>query len=144
MNETEIKCSEESYAQLLAKDIGEACASQCPLECDSVNYELSMSTANYPTRVYAELLKKREQIRRHFDPNETITYEKIKETVVALDINYVELKYTMITETPSKTIIDLIAGIGGTIGLFLGMSLLGLVDVVFCLHKLFIKIRPKQ
>ena len=129
---------------LLNEDINAQCSTDCPLECDSINYELSMSTANFPTRVFAKLLRQREHIRRQFEPNETITYEKLKESVLALDINYAELKYTVMSESASKTIIDLIASIGGTIGLFLGTSLLGIVDVIEDCYVLVMSLRKKR
>ncbi len=106
------------YQQLLNDDINKKCSSQCPLECYSINYELSMSSANFPTRVFAKTLQLRENIKSKFDPNETITYEMIKESVLALDINYSDLTYKVFSESASKTLIDLIASIGGTIGEF--------------------------
>ena len=137
-------CSETIYEKFLKEDIDKQCSPSCPLECDSVNYELSLSTASYPTRVFANVLSRRESIRRHFGENETITYEKLKESVLALDINFAELKYTLISESASKSIVDLIASIGGTIGLFLGTSLLGIVDVIEAIYKFAIILRRSK
>ena len=120
------------------------CSSECPLECDSISYELSLSTANFPTRIFSKILKQRDTIKSQFEPNETISYESLKECVLALDINYAELKYKVISESASKTIIDLIASIGGTIGLFLGTSLLGIVDIIESAFKLIISIKIRR
>jgi hypothetical protein len=120
LSKTEMNCSESLSSEFLYYDLNKMCSSQCPLECDSITYDLSTSTANYPTRIYSKLVKKQSKIIRYFK-NEEVTFDKLKESLLALDINYAELKYTYISESASKTIIDLIASIGGTIGLFLGL-----------------------
>ncbi len=119
------------------------CSSLCPLECDSITYDLSTSTANYPTRVYSKLLKKQQKITKYFK-DEEVTFEKLKESLLALDINYAELKYTYISESKSKTIIDLIASIGGTIGLFLGTSLLSAVEILEHLYEMILKLTSRK
>jgi hypothetical protein len=129
LNQSEIECTEKLYYEFIENDyINKKCIQYCPLECDSVSYQLSTSTSTYPTEIYAKILMTRPQIQKYF-ANETITYEKLRETLVALDINYADLKYTIISEIASRTLIDLVASIGGTISLFLGTSLMSLVEV---------------
>jgi hypothetical protein len=129
LNQSEIECTEKLYYEFIENDyIKKKCIQFCPLECDSISYQLSTSTSTYPTEIYAKILMTRPQIQKYF-ANETVTYEKLRETLVALDINYADMKYTIISEISSRTLIDLVAGIGGTISLFLGTSLMSLVEV---------------
>lgn len=67
-------------------------------------------------------------------------------------IFYKEIKYTEIIETPSMTFVDLIAAIGGMMGLFLGFSIMVIVEFIELLlhffmfsHKIAVrKINPSQ
>ena len=117
LSKSEMNCSDHLSSEFLFYDLNKVCSSYCPLECDSITYDLSTSTASYPTRIYSKVLKRSPKILKNFNKDE-ITFENLKESLVALDINYAELKYTYISESKSKTSIDLIASIGGTIVYF--------------------------
>ena len=43
--------------------------------------------------------------------------------------------YEMITENPSILLTDLIANVGGTLGLFLGVSVLSIFEIFECLFE---------
>lgn len=49
-------------------------------------------------------------------PNETITYDLIRESMLLLYIYFDETKYSYYGEEPSMSIVDLIANVGGTLG----------------------------
>jgi len=53
-----------------------------------------------------------------------ITVETASNKFVQLFIHYDSLKYTSSTDTPSMDIVTLLSNIGGTLGLFLGISAL--------------------
>ena len=59
-----------------------------------------------------------------------ITMEVIQKSFLTLHIHYSELEYTLISEQPSLSAIDLIANIGGSLGLFIGISLLSFLEIV--------------
>jgi len=65
-----------------------------------------------------------------------ITIETVTEAIVGLEIAYADIEYTSISEEPSVTIIDLIADIGGTLGLFIGISMLSFMEMAEILIKI--------
>jgi hypothetical protein len=65
----------------------------------------------------------------NFFKRELNNYTDLKKNILALNIYYSEFKYTEIAELEKTSLIDLICNIGGTLGLFLGASLLSLVEI---------------
>lgn len=71
---------------------------------------------------------------------ENITYELFKQSVASVLVYYDELKVTQISESPSISLVNLVANIGGTCGLFIGMSVLTIVEffeLIFGLAVIF-------
>ena len=114
-----------------------ACASQsCPLECNTVEYDLSVSSllissvdefsAYYPT---------------YDDP--VYTYENWRTKQLKLYVYYSKLEYTLIEETPSITFVALLANIGGSMSLVVSVSAFTFFELIelsiLVLHTLFKK-----
>ncbi len=59
-----------------------------------------------------------------------LTVESTSNKFVQLYVNYDSLKYASSTDTPSMDILMLLGNIGGTLGLFLGVSLLSVCEFV--------------
>jgi hypothetical protein len=49
---------------------------------------------------------------------------------------YDRLSYTEITEKPSVPFVDLVSNVGGTFGLFIGISLLSFLEVVELIYEM--------
>ena len=47
-----------------------------------------------------------------------------------MNVFYSELKYTEIMQQPKATLVDLICGIGGILGLFVGASFLSIIELL--------------
>ena len=73
----------------------------CPLECDSIEYDLKLSGLTYPN----------------------------KNTTLRLIVYYSSLEYTIIKEFPQTTELGLFANIGGTLGLFISTSIFTLFEI---------------
>jgi hypothetical protein len=115
-------CQIESMHQFLEKKMAENC--DCPLECSKTYYNYMYSFNDYPSRYYANILAKHKWIKSKFSKNKTeITYEDLKPRITAINIFYDELKETFITQEKKMNFVDLISGIGGILGLFLGNNL---------------------
>jgi hypothetical protein len=82
---------------------------QCPLECDSVTYELSLSSMKFS------------------DGNENIT---------GFNAYYADSTYTTITELAKQEFLDLISNIGGNLGLFIGISFLSFAEIFELLFEI--------
>mgnify|MGYP001810049906 CR=1 FL=1 len=115
-------------------------ANQCPLECESApSYDVHFSFDIYPnpSMEYA-WLKEHWVIRKHFTEEE-LTYENVRQSVAHVRFSFADIEYTVVEEVASKTLVELLADMGGTLGLFVGASLLTFVEFVeLALEMLFI------
>ena len=114
---------------------------QCPLECNSVKYELSTSFGEYPGKEYANNLVKNTVLNTILS---NYSYEELKEKILAVNFYYSELRYTEITQTEQTSIMDLVCGIGGLLGLFVGASLLSLVELIEAFLALYLVLTKKN
>ena len=121
----------------------ESCDSSCPFECDSVSYTFSTSLRKYPTpSEYNNILRSHNAryIMNEGSPDE------LMDELVKVNVYWNSLKYEYISEYPAMTITSLLGGLGGTLGLFLGFSVLSFFEiiefVVNCCTAL--KNRPKK
>ena len=111
----------------------------CPLQCNRTQYLFSMSMlpltanfANYLQRNFAD-----DFVTRNVDA------ENSSKSVSRIYVFYDTLAYTKSIETAtSGSVLDLIANVGGILGLFLGVSLLSLfeafeilIDICFLLYN---------
>ena len=90
------------------------CKSECPLECDSVSFDLVKETGKiaddpYYSAIINNNLNKSNKISNY-------TLESIKEKLIFLEINFSKMRFTQLTEIPKKNFADLISDLGGIIG----------------------------
>jgi hypothetical protein len=105
------------------------CLIGCPLECESESYAFTVSSLDYPSKVFADYISKKSGIMSRYG-NRTPSYDELKGSLVKLNINFQSLQYTLVEESQKTTWIDLISNIGGTLGLFTGFSFLSLVELL--------------
>lgn len=125
-NLPDIFCDYKEFASFYADNIDEKCGMKCPLECDAIKYPVTLTYLDYPTEAYYNKLIKESR----FKNLRPITFEKLKNRLIFLNIYYSEFQYKKIQEVEKMTIIDLVAGIGGTLGLFIGISFLSLIEIL--------------
>jgi hypothetical protein len=93
---------------------------------------------------YAELYYMNDQIIKSKYPGRNVTFEDIKKGLVNVKIFYEGLYYTEISETESQTVFDLISSIGGTMGLFIGISLLSFIEILEIIIEILILLFTKK
>lgn len=71
-------------------------------------------------------------------PGQTIDYDFVKKNFALVNIYYDEIKYTVMEESPAMEIIDLIANVGGTLGLFLGVSFLSFAEIAELIFEIIV------
>jgi hypothetical protein len=127
----EFSCLTNVWLSFISNDyINKNCIQYCPLECYSINYQITTTFSNYPTKNYAlNSLMTNPMITSKFS-NETLTYDLIKQSVLSLNVYYDQLSYTKISKEAKLNLVDLISGIGGLLGLFLGMSFLSFAEFI--------------
>jgi hypothetical protein len=113
-------------------NIEETCASECPLECEYITYETSMSQLDYPNIQHFDDLKTRNK------EYENMSMEKYKKTHFRLNIHFKSNEYTEIREMPKTSAIELISNLGGVLGIFLGLSIFSFVEVFEILFRIVI------
>jgi len=103
LNFTQLNCMTNIWNKFLSDDyISNFCIQYCPLECYSINYEIKTTFSNYPNYNYAL--------------NSLMTNPIITSNQISKDAKI--------------EIVDLVSGIGGLLGLFLGMSFLSFAEII--------------
>ena len=79
-----------------------------------------------------------------YDEDE-LTIDFIADDIVKLNIYYESLTYTLTEESVSINLVSMFSSIGGFIGMFLGMSIMTLVELLEIIIKYFYSlINPKK
>ena len=120
-------CSRNVSQTFRTNQIDPECVAKCPLECDSVKYGLSLSSSTYPSKQNAEF---------YAIKYPSYSYGLLKNRSVEMNIYYSDLSYTLISESPKTSVIDLFSNIGGTMGLYIGVSFLSFVEIVEALLEI--------
>ena len=120
---------------VLIKVTKEICFKECPLECDSVKYEYTFSSKDFDLQKRLAYFKSN---KISVDPS----YEESNyfENIFIVRICYDQTSYTRITEIPKTELIDLIANIGGNLGLFIGISFLSFAELFELIIEIIIVI----
>ena len=66
--------------------------------------------------------------------------ETIEDNIVKLNVYYESLTYVVMTESIYMSFVSLFSSIGGFMGMFLGMSVMTLVEIFEIIFKFFSKI----
>ena len=114
------------------------CSQYCPLECDSISYSISTNSEQFPfTGSFSNLTS--------FEYQKFLSYEEVQKYYVSIRAYFPELKYTLINQQPKVEVFDLVSSVGGTLGLFLGISFLSFVEIIELLIEIaFIFFKAKK
>jgi hypothetical protein len=102
----------------------------CPLECDSISYELSLSSlVNLETKDYTSAIES-DYFEEYYDVNTTNTNSIINSNLVYVTVYYPSLQYEKIIESPKTQIFDLFTQIGGALGMFVSFSVFTIFELI--------------
>jgi len=116
------------------------CLPYCPSECDTQSFSVSISSSLYPIHSYALELMNNSIINSKF-LNESISPEKVKNSVLSVNVSYKDLSFIVIGQQPKLILPDLVSNVGGILGVFIGMSLLSLVEIIEILLQVYLSIK---
>lgn len=122
-----LNCIFEYFSKFYTNKISE-CFKECPDECELIKFDLTTSVSSYPSKFYAELMLEKQKI--YSGKQGFSSLKHIKETALAIDVNFGDISYLSIEDIPSKSFDQLLSEIGGILGLCMGCSLLSLVEIV--------------
>ena len=143
-----IKCLDYQYNNFLGGDyITNHCLPLCPLECEKLDYRTTTSLTQFQNDLYTDILRENSSVSRKI-LNYTIGLDEVDQAIIdsykfnlniaKLNIYYNSLSYTEVTESESLSLVSLLSNIGGTIGLFMGISLLTAVELVeICIYYIY-------
>lgn len=142
----DVYCDGLYFAYFYSQDVRALCSAECPLECNRAIYSAYTSFVEYPSKAYGNILRKNSKILALFGNDvSAITDDALKRTLLQMNIYYSELSYHQYSESEKTSMTDLVSGIGGTLGLFLGMSFLSFIEILDLLFQIgHILIKPKR
>ena len=129
-------------------DPNECASNSCPLECEYIDYDLTVSSLSYPPYGFYE---KKSQgsfcSAKNYDylclSTGTIDYETFKNYFATFTVFYSSPSYTLLETSPAMTLVDLIANLSGTMGVIVSVSLFTLFEMVefilLMIHALIFK-----
>jgi hypothetical protein len=92
---------------------------KCPLRCEKKSYDLQLSYANFNLGV-------------NDSDNQAsfrVNYSELNEAALKVTLRFDDLVYMLEEKTAKASFQDLVANFGGTLGCFLGASLLTLIEL---------------
>jgi hypothetical protein len=101
----------------------------CPLECNQTLYKNSLSFSQLNGDQYVDTIKNNSNLASDFI-NRTIDSTQAEKSFIGLNIFYDSLSYTLTTESPQMDWVTLLGSIGGNLGLFLGVSVFSLCEML--------------
>ena len=108
----------------------------CPLECSRIKYKTSISFNQLNGNPYISLIKKSPSLSSDFI-NRRLDATQAEKSIVKVNIFYESLSYTLSTESPQMDMVSLLANIGGNMGLFLGVSVFTLAEILNVLIEVY-------
>ncbi|XP_032225908.2 acid-sensing ion channel 3 isoform X2 [Nematostella vectensis] len=135
LNDT-FECIYPTYYGKFPREAAECFKKYCPVPCDYTKYETKLSYASAISNALARSLPthltESKDVADAFSDIQNMTEQERKrffrENVATLDVYFEELSYDKIEQKPSFDSWSLIGNIGGYLGLFLGMSVLTVME----------------
>ncbi|KAL7071408.1 hypothetical protein ACQ4LE_009146 [Meloidogyne hapla] len=102
---------------------------KCPLPCHEIGYELTYSAARWPSGT-ARIME--------CDSSDELCLEQYRINAALIQVFYEEFNYQTLTESAAYSMTSLIADLGGLSGLWIGISIVSILEVVqliwFCME----------
>ncbi|CAL1541413.1 unnamed protein product, partial [Lymnaea stagnalis] len=139
--EEQIKCYTKVTFDFDSSSKNNSC--DCDEPCNGRVFEQSISSRQWPSVSYSPVLV--ETVCKSVS-NDTcgLLRDKVEdweliENFIKLNIYYQDLNYELLKESPDYELVNLFSDIGGTIGLWIGLSVLGMCEMIFLLAQVLIK-----
>ncbi len=120
-NSTVLVCTKKFLKKFVRLKPFDLCNNYCPYECDSLEYLIS----HYTDPILSKGVINSNSVYSQFN-----TYENLTRIFYSINVYYNSLKYTLIAQKAKFGVYDLISNMGGTFGLFLGMTLMTFVELI--------------
>lgn len=139
MTPDELDCTNIVFDITSFSALQETCIPLCPLECNKTEYRYSSTSIEVIGDIYVDFIRENKNLSSDFVKRE-INVETARKSFAYIFLSYESLTYTVQDELANIDIVLLLSNIGGTLGLFLGISVLSLCEVVeICIEVYFVK-----
>ena len=128
----EHECAESAYRRALVNRtlFNKNCLTKCPIECNRHVFHSSISYFQFPVRDQVTTLNSVQFAQAHANQTDFTNADSLYANMATVSVYYDRLSYEVNSEEPAITLDTLIGLIGGHLHLFLGMSLLSIVELV--------------
>ena len=139
INKNQTTCIARTKILFFDTGANDDCQNLCPIDCSINIIDTSISIATFTSKWNALLMKNNAshgQINKDF----------LKRYLI-LNVFYEDLSYTLKSQSPTNNLNNLMSNIGGTMGIFIGISLLSCVECIeifYVLIAYFISRNKKQ
>jgi hypothetical protein len=137
-------CAAKEYGNFINKNINEYCKLDCPLECNSIEFNIDVITSSFPNENYAKELMNNSIIKSKYPAGYNITLEDLSKSLVQFSVYYKNFDYTLVSQTPKQELVDCVSNFGGLLGLFVGMSFLSFGELIEALIEVLIILFEKN
>ncbi len=119
------------------------CSKLCPLECESTTYKQTVFEEKLSSNsvIYKDMINNYTNLTIEYFNFTKLTPEEFLKDFSLIYIYFDELKYTKISQIEKYTDIDLMSSIGGSLGLFLGMSFMSFFQLIDIIYYTFLFVR---
>jgi hypothetical protein len=101
------------------------CQTDCPYECETIEYGVSTYKSLFPTEFYSDILYNKIKSK-----GVNVSSTNIDKAFAKVNFYYKSMEYIITTQMIQTSTEDLFSNIGGTLGLYIGISILSLVEFV--------------
>ncbi|XP_070538261.1 amiloride-sensitive sodium channel subunit beta-like [Ptychodera flava] len=100
----------------------------CPPPCRETKYQMTISESKWPSDAYLDNLLKLVKVKNQKTRNLN-DLESARSNLVRLKVYFESLNYESTSEHPAYTWEDLLSDVGGTLGLYIGLSVITVCEI---------------
>ena len=131
------QCVANVTETFLATDyLSENCMPMCPLQCNRTGFSPQVSLTQLNGDSFVDAIQRNANLRKDFVTKD-VDVESARLSVAQVNVFYTTMSYLRADESPACDKVCVLANVGGSIGLFMGVSVLSLGEVVETLIEIF-------
>ena len=112
----------------------------CSLECDTISYETSISSQNYPSiEEYRKFKNDPSSLYGYYQSLPGVdmsTYSLYRKYFYKVNIFYDKSEYLYVELTPALTLIGFLSNVGGSLGAILAITICSLMEILELLFRI--------
>ncbi|PIO59621.1 Amiloride-sensitive sodium channel, partial [Teladorsagia circumcincta] len=102
----------------------------CPQPCEMDSYSVTVSTAKWPSTAYKPEECQQNKPGSAWEAAKMSCLEWYQKNTLLVEIYYERMNYQVLTESPAYSLVNLVSDVGGQVGLFLGMSIISVIELL--------------